>query len=555
MRRSRRLAERFGRHAPEHRPGARGAVFIQIDGLSHEVLVKAMRLRAAPFIRKLLRKRGYVLTRHRVGLPAVTAGHNAKAFYGDASVVPGLYWFDREEGRPRSMGSPADARDVEARFTTPGGLENGAAYGTFFQGGAHHSAFTVSGAELGQVTTTIPAWDLFAFLVANATMLARVALGAVYETFLELWDHVRSVRAGRPGGAEIPFLFERVVTNTIMREITTAAVSVDVHRGVPVIWANFPAYDVVAHHRGPTSLRALWTLRGIDRCVRVIERAARQSAARDYDLFVLSDHGMVPTVPFDTVHGSDPHSWLVREGAGAARTVAGRRLLPSILPSAQLLNVLRRFRYALPGPLARLSAVFERRLERRIRRWELRHEGAHVLSGAETSIHYCGGMAHVYLAPVGTPLFRDGIDAAWPGLVDAFARLDGVRAVVVRGRGGGIEATGPAGRLVVRDGGGAVFVEGASPLEGVVSESEALHDLLGLLSNPDAGDLVVLAGRLAGQGRRKLYLNFQRQAGAHGGIEPQEQYVFLIGPPEARAEVEGTKSPEDLYTLLRAYHG
>ncbi|MHC5054924.1 MAG: alkaline phosphatase family protein [Planctomycetota bacterium] len=419
----------------------------------------------------------------------------------------------------------------------------------------------MSGAELGQVTTTLPAWDLFAFLVANAPTLARVALGTVYEAVLELWDHVRSVRAGRPGGAEIPFLFERVVSNTVMREMTTAAVSVDVHRGVPVVWANFPAYDVMAHHRGPTSLHAFWTLRGIDRCVRVIERAARQSAARDYDLFVLSDHGMVPTVPFESVHGLDIHSWLVREGVRAARTVGGGRKAPDILPSAQLLGVLRRLRLALPAPLARLSAAVERRLERRIRRWELRHEGSRVLSGAETSIHYCGGMAHVYLAPVGAPLFRDGVEAAWPGLVEAIASLDGVRAVVVRARGGGIEATGPAGRFVARDGGeggGGVFVEGESPLEGVVSEREALQELLRLLANPDSGDLVVLAGRLdsrgRGRGRRKLYLNFQRQSGAHGGVEPQEQYAFVMGPEEKSAEVEGTRTPEDLYALLRAYH-
>jgi len=518
-----------------------------------------MRFRAAPFIRKLLRKRGYVLSRYRVGLPAVTAGHNAKAFHGDASLVPGLYWFDRTEGRPRSMGSPADARDIEARFTTPGALENGAAYGTFFQGGAHHSAFTVSGAEFGQLATTLSAWDLFAFLVANAPTLVRVALGTVYETTLELWDHVRSAGAGRPGEPEIPFLFERVATNTIMRELTTAAVSVDIHRGVPVIWANFPAYDVMAHHKGPTSLRALLTLRGIDRCVRVIERAVRQSSTCDYDLFVLSDHGMVPTVPFDTVHGSDPHTWLVREGAGAARTVGGRRGPPDILPSAQLLSELRRIRPALPGLLAKLSAVVERRLEHRIRRWELHHQGTHVLSGAETSIHYCGGMAHVYLAPVGEALPREGIEAAWPGLVGALARLDGLRAAVTRVAGGGVEATGPAGSLVARDGGETVIIEGADPLEGVVDRREAVRDILGLIANPDAGDIVLLAGPLDGRGRGrrrgKLYLNFQRQAGAHGGIEPQEQYAFFMGPAEKRAEIEGTRSPEDFYAILRAYGG
>jgi hypothetical protein len=564
LRRSRKLAERIGRHAPGGRPGARGAVFIQIDGLSHETLVRAMRLRAAPFIRKLLKKRGHVLSRYRVGLPAVTPAHNAKAFYGDGSVVPGLYWFDRAEGRPRSMGSPADARDVEARFAKPGALENGAAYGTFFQGGSHHSAFTVSGAEFGQVTTTLPAWELFAFLVANAPALARVALGAVWETVLELWDHVRAVRAGTPGGAEIPFLFERVISNTVMREMTTAAVSLDVHRGVPVIWANFPAYDVMAHHRGPTSLRAFWTLRGIDRCVRIIERAARNSPEREYDVFVLSDHGMVPTVPFEALHGSDPHTWLVREGVGSARGAAGTRPAPDILPSAQLLSVLGRLRHALPGVLARLAATVERRLKRRIRRWELRHGGGHVLTGAETSIHYCGGMAHVYLAPVGKALFRDEVDKAWPGLVGALARLDGVRAVVVRSRGGGVEVTGASGRMVARGrrgSRGAVFAEGESPLEGVVSEDHALRDLTRLLANPDSGDLVVLGGRVdgpdGGRGRgrrlRKLYLNFQNQSGAHGGLEPQEQYAFFMGPAERREEVEETNAPEDLYALLRSY--
>jgi hypothetical protein len=173
-------------------------------------------------------------------------------------------------------------------------------------------------------------------------------------------------------------------------------------------------------------------------------------------------------------------------------------------------------------------------------------------------------MAHVYLAPVGKALFRDEVDKAWPGLVGALARLDGVRAVVVRSRGGGVEVTGASGRMVARGrrgSRGAVFAEGESPLEGVVSEDHALRDLTRLLANPDSGDLVVLGGRVdgpdGGRGRgrrlRKLYLNFQNQSGAHGGLEPQEQYAFFMGPAERREEVEETNAPEDLYALLRSY--
>ena len=139
--------------------------------------------------------------------------------------------------------------------------------------------------------------------------------------------------------------------------------------------------------------------------------------------------------------------------------------------------------------------------------------------------------------------------------MDAFAKLDGVRAVALRARGGGVEVDGPDGRIVAPGGGGEASVEGRSPLEGTIDEAEALSDLVGLLSHPDSGDLVVLAGRLSVPGRRKVYLNFQHQFGAHGGLEPQEQYAFIMGPPGMRGVVEGTTSPEDLYDVLMGGRG
>jgi hypothetical protein len=534
---------------------SRGAVVLQIDGLSHEIFARAMRLHLMPTLKRMLRKRGYVLKRTRAGLPATTPAYHAKALYGNTHTVPGFRWLDRASGRLRTMQSPPDVRAVEARLASvPGALAGGAAYGTFFLAGAKRSAFVASTTELGQLTTTMPPWEFVELLMSSPVALARMVARAGYELVLELYDYARSLVLRRPHLSEFAFVVERIVVNAVMREAVTAAVRLDVHRGVPLIWANLPQYDVMAHHRGPRTLAALWTLRSVDRCIRTIEREVRRTRARSYDLYVLSDHGQVPAIPFDRIHGFDLRAWLVRHVTGAAGSVGELAHTDRGDSAAESLSVIRHLGRALPWPLSRLAAVIERRLMRSIARLGLRdREARAVLEAASIYVASTGGLAGIYLDPSGPPMALDAIESGYPGLVNALLSLDGVSHVAARTGDGGVALLTPTGRAHTTPGETRRRVEGDDPLRHVADEEATLADLSGLLAIPDAGDLLVFGGRLSSPRHRKDHMIFVQQFGAHGGFSPAEQNAFLLGPESCRHKLDAVDVPEDVYGLLRSY--
>lgn len=576
---TRRLAERLGPSKTSRPRDANGAIVIQIDGLSHEVLSKALKLRIMPSLRKLLRKKNYVLKRFRVGLPATTPAFQAKAFYGVSDTVPGFAWFDRQALKVRTMKNPADAREVEAYMThAKGALEGGSVYGAFFCGGASTCTFTVSATEPGKLVSSLPTWDLFVFLVANSLAFLRISASAIWEFILEVWDHMLAVLSGRPRRSELGFIIERVIANAVMREITTVATCLDIHRGVPIIWANFPGYDALAHHRGPRSFRALWTLRGIDRAVKTIARAAGISRARSYDLYVLSDHGQLRTTPFSRIHRMSLRDWLVRQlGRTGSRQVQhpprddhDTRQDPA-LATAQLLSLIRHVRDALPGILRGLARTIEKRLARRLRkatrnspRAEIADSTQALLGAAEAYMLGTGDIAHVYLKPSAQPMEFTEIEAEFPGLIGSILQLSGVRAVAVRS-GTDVLLKGRNGSILLGRSPDRVRLEGQSPLSHLPEELASILDVEKLLAMRDSGDIVIFAGSLpeavpAGpdedlRRRRKSYLGFLDQLGSHGGLEPAEQYAFIIGPAEKSGALERINAPEDLYEFLRRYSG
>ncbi len=65
-----------------------GLVMIQVDGLAFNQLTRALRKRRMPFLRKLIRKRGYQLHTMYSGLPSSTPAVQAEIFYGIRCAVP-----------------------------------------------------------------------------------------------------------------------------------------------------------------------------------------------------------------------------------------------------------------------------------------------------------------------------------------------------------------------------------------------------------------------------------------------------------------------------------
>src|SRR5690606_24163135 len=106
---------------------------------------------------------------------------------------------------------------------------------------------------------------------------------------------------------ELKFIPARVAVCLLLREVITFGVRVDMARGLPVVQVNFLGYDEQSHRRGPHSAFAHWTLKGIDRAVGQILKAARHTSSRHYQVWLYSDHGQEATVPYVDLAGEDIH--------------------------------------------------------------------------------------------------------------------------------------------------------------------------------------------------------------------------------------------------------
>ncbi|MFN2268208.1 MAG: alkaline phosphatase family protein, partial [Desulfonatronovibrio sp.] len=104
---------------------------------------------------------------------------------------------------------------------------------------------------------------------------------------------------------ELIFIPSRVIVCILLRELVRFRIKMDVNRGVPIICANFLAYDEQSHRRGPNSRFAHWSLKGIDDTIKDICATASRSDCREYRIVVFSDHGQEAVTDYDTLYGAN----------------------------------------------------------------------------------------------------------------------------------------------------------------------------------------------------------------------------------------------------------
>ncbi|HET7875243.1 MAG TPA: hypothetical protein VFN71_06935, partial [Methylomirabilota bacterium] len=121
-------------------------LIIQIDGLSGEVLQRALERGRAPHLARLLATGRLQWRDLSVGIPTSTPFFQAALMYGVRPDIPGFHWYDKREGADRYFPRPGVAADVEERHARGrlGIMEGGASYGCVFTGGAADSLWTLS---------------------------------------------------------------------------------------------------------------------------------------------------------------------------------------------------------------------------------------------------------------------------------------------------------------------------------------------------------------------------------------------------------------------------
>src|SRR3954471_24278557 len=244
-----------------------GLFFIEIDGLAHDILQRAMRDGNAPVMARWLRDGSHRLTRWETDWSSQTGACQAGLLHGDNDDMPAFRWWEKDRGAAIVTNHARDAMEIERRHSDGRGLlfSDGASRANIVSGDAPHSMLTMSTVlrrdrkgRLGQ--------DYFAYFANPYNTLRTFAL-VVREYFSERSAATQQRRNDVQPRMERGRVYAlmRAWATIIQRDLQVEAIIADLYAGRPVAYTTFLAYDEVAHHSGIERHDALSTLRQVDR--------------------------------------------------------------------------------------------------------------------------------------------------------------------------------------------------------------------------------------------------------------------------------------------------
>ncbi|WOX13712.1 phage holin family protein [Streptomyces sp. N50] len=520
-----RLADRRRRAMPPG-PSSPGTVFLQLDGVGHDVLLAAVAKGLMPTVAKLLGgdRPSHRLTPWRTDWSSQTGASQLGILHGSNHDIPAFRWYEKDTGEVMVCNRPTSAAELQRRaveFTGDGGLLtlDGASRGNLFSGGADEQALVLSIAIRRRGRENRSRAGYFAYFSDPANAV-RTAMSFVAEVGREIGQSTRSrLTKQRPRikrGGLYPLV--RAFATVVERDVVVAAVMGDMLAGRTAVYADLVAYDEVAHHSGPRSRDAAKVLQRLDRSIALIENVA-EHAPRPYRIVVLSDHGQSPGETFQGRYGLTLGD-LVRAGCG--------------------LPVPRRARRTHSGAEARAAvrAALRRPVEER--------DGQHGRR-SEPVVLASGNLGLVSFPDVPHRMSKEEIDARHPALLTTLANHPGVGFVLVRSEEhGGVVLGAHGAELPVAE-----LDDKQGPLAdfgpGVADAVRRTH------SFPHTADIMVNSWYDPAEGE---VLAFEEQIGSHGGLGGAQAKPFLLSPHTFSAPVddgEDLVGAEQVHRVLRRW--
>ncbi len=519
-----------------HNNVCHGMVLLQIDGLSHTHLRRALGAGIMPNLYAMLRE-GFHITCFDCGLPSQTSAFQAGILYGNNDDIPAFRWYERERGRMFISNRPEDARALQSRFQQAQGLlRGGSSVNNLLSGGAARAVLTLS-----EMHTPRALEDLIAFWL-NPVIFGRTLMLCALDLLREINWSLRQRACGTRQHILSPHALLRPLVNVLLRDMTFFIVMREIQRGSPIIYATFVGYDVVAHTAGPECPNALNTLRGFDRHLRHIRQAIRYLAPFEYDLFVLSDHGQTGGATFRQRYGFTLREWIAQHIRRESRV--------SETPTHEEAG--RSFVRALVSDLRAASEALHGQKQRRIRRATMR-AAAQALEelaavpptpqeGEDVVVCASGCLAHVYFPSIGhQPLTWEQIEAIHPDLINALSQHEGIGFVVVRDT-EDIIALNHQGARSLTSG----KVIGVDPLAPFGDTTLRAAQLRRLSEFSNSGDLIVHSALYADGS----VAAFEELIGSHGGLGGPQTEAFIIHPGLPMLREVGVRDATHLFTIL-----
>ncbi|MGV9940216.1 phage holin family protein [Streptomyces sp. NPDC003401] len=527
-----RLADRRRGRGPAC-PTTHGTVFLQLDGVGHDVLDAAVRNGLMPTVARWLGagpgttvRPTHRLTPWRTDWSSQTGASQLGILHGSNFDVPAFRWYEKDSREVMVCNRPTSAAELQRRAverTGDGGLlsADGASRGNLFGGGADEQALVLSIATRRRSRATRSRSGYFAYFSDPANAV-RTALSFVAETCREIGQSTRArLRGQRPRvarGGLYPFI--RAFATVVERDVVVAAVTGDLLAGRSAVYADLVAYDEVAHHSGPLGRDTEQVLARLDRSLALIENVA-EHAPRPYRIVVLSDHGQSPGETFRTRYGLTLAD-LVRAGCG--------------------LPVPRRARRTHSGAEARAAvrAALHRPVE----------EGGEQYRPAPRSepiVLASGNLGLVSFPDVPHRMSKEEIDARHPALLTTLANHPGIGFLLVRSERHGGVVLGAYGAEIPLD----RLDEEPGPLAGF--GPGAVEAVRRTHSFPHTADIMVNSFHDPADGE---VLAFEEQIGSHGGLGGAQSKPFLLSPLALSAPVEDgadLTGAEQVHHVLRRW--
>ena len=264
--------------------------FIEFDGLSIDVLQRAVRENYMPTVKRWMDSGQHVLTGWEPDLSSQTSASQAGILLGSNKNIPAFRWWDKPRGKLMVSSSMGTASMLEDELSSGEGLlvHDGGSRFNVFSGDATDSMATfskVSTSKLGKNASYL------AYL-ANPYLLPRTFGLFFADCGREVIQSFKQRRRNElpRGHRKIKYVLTRATTSTVMLEGGRFVATADIQRGLPSAYYTFFSYDEIAHHSNIRSTDGLKILRVMDQMLAGLERAAH-TAPRPVHLFLLSDHG------------------------------------------------------------------------------------------------------------------------------------------------------------------------------------------------------------------------------------------------------------------------
>ncbi len=505
-----------------------GIVFLEIDGLGHDILLRAIRAGYAPNMARWLREGSHHLARWECDWSSQTGAMQAGILHGNNWDMPSFRWYEKDQGKAMVSNHAKDAMEIEKRHSDGKGLLHfdGASRANLLSGDAPHSSITMSTVmkkkrgPIGQ--------DYMAFF-SNPYSGLRTFLMVFGEMFREIYQQTAQKRRDiqpRVHRGFFPYPLLRAFTNVLQRELGMSATLQDVYAGRPVIYSMFLGYDEVAHHSGTERPETLRELEKIDRAFGRLEKALAETP-RSYKIVVLADHGQTQGATFKQRYGYTLEEFTKKHTDASiglsATSDEGRGYVQATSTEMRRAG----------GVMSVFSKIFLRPKEK---------DGP--LEGAEIVVMPSGALGSISF--VGEPgrLSLDAINGLYPKLIEELVTHDGIGFILVRSDKDGDMAIGKNGTHHLNSG----RVVGKDPL--APFGPNALSHVKRTSSFPHCPDIVINSSFWP---ETEEVAAFEELVGSHGAMGGAQQHPFILYPADFKTPAKEIVGAEQVHKQFRRW--